>query len=168
MAEVKWLNDREQRAWRSLTAMQEGLSEFIDRQLRRRCGLSSSDFRVLAHLSEAPDGQLRPYELTQLLHWEKSRLSQHLSRMQSRGMVSRGRCPDDQRGAVITITGHGRDLIDDAAPQHLADVRTAVIDHLTETELALFATIGDKVKQRLAELNREPGSAPELAEHRNV
>lgn len=168
MAEVNWLDEREQRAWRSLTAMQEGLSEFIDRQLRRRCGLSSPDFRVLAHLSEAPDGQLRPCELTQLLHWEKSRLSQHLSRMQSRGMVSRGRCADDQRGAVITITGRGRDLIDNAAPQHVADVRTAVIDHLSETELSLLVTIGDKVKERLAELNREAGSVPELTEHRNV
>lgn len=161
MAEVRWLDDREQRAWRSLMGMQEGLSEFLDRRLRQGCGLSTPDFRVLAHLSEAPEGRLRPYELTQLLHWEKSRLSQHLSRMQSRGLVSRGRCPDDQRGAVITITARGRELIGLAAPHHVADVRAAVLDQLSESELAALGAIGDKVNRRLAELNVETAPGPE-------
>ncbi len=87
MTEARWLDEQEQRAWRSLTAMQEGLSEFIDRQLRTRCGLSIADYQVLAHLSEAPEGRLRPFELGGLLRWEKSRLSQHLTRMEGRGLV---------------------------------------------------------------------------------
>jgi DNA-binding MarR family transcriptional regulator len=54
----------------------------------------------LAHLSEAPDGQLRPFALGALLRWEKSRLSQHLGRMEKRDLVTRQRCLTDQRGAV--------------------------------------------------------------------
>jgi len=155
MTEVRWLDDREQRAWRSLMAMQEGLGEFIERQLRSRCGLSSADFQVLAHLSEAPDGRLRSFELTRLLRWEKSRLSQHLGRMQSRGLVSRERCLDDRRSAVAAITSQGRELIGAAAPQHVADVRSAVIDHLDASELATLTAIADKVRKRLAVV--EPG-----------
>ena len=131
MTEMRWLDDREQRAWRSLMAMQEGLGEFIERQLRNRCDLSHADFQVLAHLSEAAQGRLRPFELTHLLRWDKGRLSQHLGRMHTRGLVSRERCLDDRRGAVVSITSRGRELIEAAAPQHVADVRSAVIDQLT-------------------------------------
>ena len=152
MTQARWLDEREQRAWRSLTTTQDGVSQFIDRQLRTRCGLSSTDYPVLAHLSEAPEGRLRSFELGQLLHWEKSRLSQHLGRMQNRGLVSRDQCLTDQRGAVITITPQGLDLIKAAAPQHVADVRDVLIDHLTATELETLATIGDKVHARLAAL----------------
>ena len=107
MTETQWLDEREQRAWRSLMTMQDGLSEFLERQLRNRCGLSTADYQVLAHLSEAPEGRLRSFELGQLLRWEKSRLSQHLGRMQNRGLVTRERCLTDQRGAIAVITPRG-------------------------------------------------------------
>lgn len=135
--------------------MQDGLSEFLERQLRNRYGLSSADYQVLAHLSETPEGRLRSFELGRLLRWEKSRLSQHLGRMQNRGLVSRERCPSDQRGAVVVITPRGSDLIKVAAPQHVADVRDVLIDHLTAAEMAVLVTVGDKVGERLAALERE-------------
>jgi DNA-binding MarR family transcriptional regulator len=150
-----WLDDREQRAWRSLMTMQDGLSEFLDRQLRTRCGLSNADYQVLAHLSEAPGGRLRPFELGRLLRWEKSRLSQHLGRMETRGLVTRERCLTDQRGAVVVITAKGGELIEAAAPQHVTDVRAALIDHLTPAELDMLSTIGAKVRDRLAALAAE-------------
>jgi DNA-binding MarR family transcriptional regulator len=156
MTEARWLNEQEQRSWRSLMTMQDGLTQYIERQLRKRCGLSHADYQVLAHLSEAPEGRLRSFELGQLLRWEKSRLSQHLGRMQNRGLVSRGRCLTDQRGVSVAITGQGRELIIAAAPQHVADVRDAFIDHLTVAELEALATIGDKVRVRLEALDREP------------
>ena len=54
VTEPRWLDEREQQAWRSLMKMQDGLSEFIERQLRNRCGLSGADYQVLAHLSRRP------------------------------------------------------------------------------------------------------------------
>ena len=155
MPEPQWLDDREARAWRSLMAMQEGVSAFTERQLRNRCGLSNADYQVLAHLSEASGGRLRSFELSRLLRWEKSRLSQHLGRMQIRGLVSRERCLTDQRGAIIAITPQGINLIKAAAPQHVADVRDVLIDHLTATELEMLSTVGDKVRERLATLEQQ-------------
>ena len=155
MTEARWLDDEEQRAWRSLITMQDGLTEFLDRELRHRCGVSTPDYEVLAHLSESPEGRLRPFELGRLLGWEKSRLSQHLGRMQKRGLVSRDRCVTDQRGAVVTITPRGRDLITAAAPQHVANVRDVFIDQLTKAELKSLIAIGDKVRKRLAALENQ-------------
>ncbi|MFB9447408.1 MarR family winged helix-turn-helix transcriptional regulator [Dactylosporangium vinaceum] len=150
--EPRWLNEQEERAWRGLMAMEDGLTAFIDRRLRTRCGLSHADYQVLAHLSEAAGGRLRSFELGDRLHWEKSRLSQHLTRMQGRGLVARERSEADQRGAVVTITAEGLELISAAARQHVADARDAVIDQLTAAELRTLATITDKVRRRLAAL----------------
>lgn len=155
MATTQWLDEREKRAWRSLMKMQDSLTEFLERQLRQRFGMSQADYQVLAHLSEAPEGSLRSFELGALLHWEKGRLSQHLGRMQNRALVSRTRCATDQRGAVIAITLRGRDLIAAAAPQHVTDVRSVLIDQLTPAELETLTTIGDKVQARLAALERQ-------------
>ena len=161
MAEARWLNDEEQRAWRSLMTMQDDLVEFIDRRLRTESGLSHADYKVLAHLSEAPDHRLRSFELGELLRWEKGRLSQHLGRMQTRGLVTRERCETDQRGAVVVITAQGSELIAAAAVRHVADVRDAVVDQLTEAELLTLAVIGDKVRERLVVLTRRSDAGSE-------
>lgn len=155
MTDVPWLDEREQRAWRGLRVMQDGLLEFIDRQLRTRFGLSHADYQVLAHLSESPAGRLRPFELGRLLRWEKSRLSQHVGRMEKRGLVTREPCVTDQRGAVVAITATGRDLITAAAPQHVRDVRTAFLDHLTAAELETLTAVGDKIRERLSALEQQ-------------
>ena len=155
MTDARWLDEDEQRTWRSFVTMYDDLSDFIERQLRTRCGLSHADYQVLAHLSEAPEGRLRSFELGGLLRWEKSRLSQHLGRMVGRGLVSRERCATDQRGAVVIITPRGRELIAAAAPLHVADVRNVLIDQLTPAEMRLLCAVADKVHHRL-ELAESP------------
>ncbi|GAA2555834.1 MarR family transcriptional regulator [Winogradskya consettensis] len=152
MTEVPWLDDEEQRAWRAVMTMQDDLAEFLDRQMRNRDGLSKADYEVLVHLSEAPGGRLRSFRLGELLRWEKSRLSQHLGRMENRGLVIRERSLADQRGADVTISRRGTDLITAAAPRHVADVRAAFFDHLTAAELQTITTIAAKVKEGLAKL----------------
>ncbi|MEV0937362.1 MarR family winged helix-turn-helix transcriptional regulator [Streptomyces phaeochromogenes] len=157
MDEPRWLDEREQRAWRSLMKMQAGLSEYIERQLRTHSGLSTADYQVLAHLSEAPEGRLRSFALGDALQWEKSRLSQHLTRMQNRNLVRRERCATDQRGAVVVITEQGRTLVEAAAPLHLADVRNVLIDHVTPAQMDLLIELGDQVEAQLAEIDQKPG-----------
>lgn len=157
MDEPRWLDEREQRAWRSLMKMQAGLSEYIERQLRTHSGLSSADYQVLAHLSEAPEGRLRSFALGDVLQWEKGRLSQHLTRMQNRDLIRRERCATDQRGAVVVITQQGRTLIETAAPLHLADVRNVLIDHVTPAQMDLLIELGDQVEARLAAVDQKPG-----------
>ncbi|MFE9855387.1 MarR family winged helix-turn-helix transcriptional regulator [Streptomyces sp. NPDC005780] len=157
MEEPRWLDEHEQRAWRSLMKMQAGLSEYIERQLRTHSGLSAADYQVLAHLSEAPEGRMRSFALGDVLQWEKSRLSQHLTRMQNRDLIRRERCATDQRGAVVVITAQGRTLIEAAAPRHLADVRNVLIDHVTPAQMDLLIELGDQVEARLAVLDQKPG-----------
>ncbi|HEV8297656.1 MAG TPA: MarR family transcriptional regulator, partial [Acidimicrobiales bacterium] len=104
MAPPRWLDERENRAWRGLQQVRAQLGGRLGRQLQRDTGLSAADYEVLVNLSEAPKGRLRSYELSNALQWEKSRLSHHLTRMQRRGLVDREGCATDARGAFILIT----------------------------------------------------------------
>jgi DNA-binding MarR family transcriptional regulator len=155
MDEDRWLDDREQRAWRGLLGMHADLSQYVERQLRVRHGLSQADYEVLVLLSESSSGRLRAFEIGQALRWEKSRLSQHLTRMEGRALVRRERCPTDQRGTFVALTDRGRELIRAAAGPHVADVRALLLDHVTEEQLDVLAELADLVRDRVAALEQQ-------------
>ena len=60
MDDVRWLNEREERAWRSLQFMQMRLEGELARQLAADSGLSYPDYLVLVALTDRPDGRMRP------------------------------------------------------------------------------------------------------------
>ena len=84
MTDVRWLSEREERAWRGLQLMQMRLEADLARQLATESGLSYPDYVVLVALTDLPEGRLRLFELGALLGWEKSRLSHHVARMVER------------------------------------------------------------------------------------
>ncbi|MGZ4609003.1 MAG: MarR family winged helix-turn-helix transcriptional regulator [Actinomycetes bacterium] len=150
MTQPRWLDSREQAAWRAYTAMQRRLDAALGQRLVRDSGLSAADYEVLVPLSEAPDRQLRARDLARALDWEKSRLSHHLTRMERRGLVERRECETDARGAFIRLTRGGAQAIEGAAPQHVDAVRQHFIDLLTPQELETLVSISDRVLGSLA------------------
>ena len=96
MADTPWLDDREAAAWRGFLRMQMHLDAALARQLAADSGLSHQDYGVLVALSEAPEGRVRLFELAELLGWEKSRASHHVSRMANRGLVDKEPCDEDR------------------------------------------------------------------------
>lgn len=130
--------------------MQGQLRNRLGSQLQRETGLSEADYEVLVNLSEVPGGQLRPSELGGATRWEKSRISHHVTRMESRGLVKRMPCPTDKRGALVVVTAAGRRAIERAAPHHVGHVREAFFDVLTPEQLDVLTEISDAVLARLA------------------
>ncbi len=145
MPEARWLDDREARAWRGYQAMTDQLNALLQQRLSRHTGLSLSDYAVLVYLSESGEDRLRAYELGAALGWEKSRLSHHLRRMETRGLIERRTCTDDGRGLWVLLTPEGRKAIEQAAPFHVEDVRSLLIDQLTPEQLEALAEISEKV-----------------------
>jgi DNA-binding MarR family transcriptional regulator len=149
-----WLDDDQQRAWRAYLRMQTRLGAELNRRLQAGSGLSLADYDVLVHLTDVPDGRLRPYELQRALEWEQSRLSHHLSRMQRRGLVTRQECADDGRGAFIALTETGRQAIAAAAPGHVQAVRDLFFDALGPDQVAVLRHLAAQVLTRLDARNR--------------
>jgi DNA-binding MarR family transcriptional regulator len=149
VTEPRWLDEREQRAWRSYLAMQAQLQALLHRRLQADSGLSYADFDVLVALTDRGGERVRVLELAEALQWEKSRLSHHLSRMQKRGLVERQECADDARGAFVVLTAEGRRAIEGAAPAHVEAVRELVFDGLDADQVDALAVIAETVLGRI-------------------
>jgi DNA-binding MarR family transcriptional regulator len=145
MEQVQWLNEREERAWRTLQAMQLRLEGELARQLAADSGLSYPDYLVLVVLTGRPDGRIRLFELALALGWEKSRVSHHIARMSGRGLVKKQRCGSDRRGAYVLVTRRGRKEIETAAPGHVATVRRLFVDRLTPEQLDALGDAAEAV-----------------------
>lgn len=150
MTDVRWLTEREERAWRALQFMQMRLEGALARSLAADSGLSYPDYLVLVALTDRPDGRLRLFELAGVLGWEKSRASHHIGRMVARGLVKKQQCDSDRRGFYVVVTPRGRRQIEAAAPGHVATVRRLVIDRLTPEQLD---AVGEAAEAVLAGLD---------------
>ena len=148
---TRWLTEEEQRAWRGLLRMTAQLNARANRLLLQEYGISLADYEVLVALSEAPEGQLRVFEVADALAWEQSRVSHQLARMQRRGLITREGCATDARGAFAVLTTAGRAAIERAAPAHVEQVRQLVFDELSHEQVSALTEITTRVLDRLAE-----------------
>jgi DNA-binding MarR family transcriptional regulator len=151
---AQWLTADEQRAWRAYLRAGTLLTARLNRQLQADSGLSLPEYEVLVRLSEAPDGQLRPFQLGLALDWEQSRLSHLLTRMTRRGFVARQDCAGDRRGAEVVLTGPGRAAIESAAPGHVAAVRRLVFDQMDSAQAAAFRQVFEAILSALEDDGR--------------
>jgi DNA-binding MarR family transcriptional regulator len=164
MAEVPWLDAREQRAWRAFIDLTRELPAELNRQLTRDAGLSGADYALLVPLSEAADGRIRPRDLGRAVDWDRSRLSHQIRRMQERGLVVREECCTDGRGAFVVLTDRGRDAITSAAPDHVRSVRRFFFDVLQPAEVETLISIYDRVLEQVRKeghnlcLEEDPGA----------
>jgi DNA-binding MarR family transcriptional regulator len=149
--EPKWLDPREDRAWRAFMHARHQLAVRMNRHLLQDSGLTEADYLILAVLSEHPTGRMPAQELCALLQWEKSRLSHQVRGMQEHGLIGREPNPADARSVVICLLPAGRRVVEDAAPQHVHNVRRHFIDLFTPAELDTLAALNERVLRHLAE-----------------
>src|SRR3954454_2089159 len=107
---VRWLTDTEQSAWRAFMTGSRRLMARLDADLKAQ-GLDHDDYGVLVALSEAEGVRLRMAELADVSVESRSRLSHHIGRLETRGLVARETCPDDRRGTWAVLTDDGRATI---------------------------------------------------------
>lgn len=145
MRTVRWLDEREERAWRALQFMAMRLDARLASELAAVSDLSYSDYTVLVALTDRPDGRMRLFALAATLGWEKSRVSHQIARMVDRGLVTKEKCDDDRRGAFVVATDGGLAAIEAAAPHHVETVRRLFVDPLTPDEIDALGRAAQKV-----------------------
>lgn len=129
-----WLNDEEQRVWRTHLEVSRLLMHQLERDLQP-FGLTNNDYEILVNLSESDERRMRMSELATRTLQSKSRLSHQITRMENSGLVRRESCDSDKRGLYAVLTQHGWETMVSVAPHHVASVRRHFIDLLPEDSL---------------------------------
>ncbi|SFF19960.1 DNA-binding transcriptional regulator, MarR family [Actinoplanes philippinensis] len=146
------------RAWRALHAAVVVLPAALDVQLRRDAGISHLEYYALAGLSEQADRTLRLSDLAILTGAELSRISHLIVRLEKRGLVVRRPDPDDARYTNAVLTEQGWELVELAAPGHVATVRRLLFDGLDGAGLQELQHAADRIVAalRLSDLPLAP------------
>ena len=145
MTGPRWLDERQQRAWRSYLAASRLLGAQLDRELQRDSGMPHPYYEILVRLSEAPGRVMRMSELADASESSRSRLSHAVTRLEEAGWVTRESCPTDRRGAFARLTDEGFTALAAAAPAHVTSVRRLLIDQLTDEQLEQLRVISEIV-----------------------
>jgi DNA-binding MarR family transcriptional regulator len=135
------LTPDQQRAWLAYMRVQLRLIYEMNRQLQADSNLSLADYDVLNALRYAAGGRMRITLLASRIGWERSRLSHHVRRLQTRGLVECRPAPADRRATEITLTDQGWDEITHASSGHIELVRWLFFDGLPD-ELLEPLTVG--------------------------
>ena len=147
--EPRWLDAQQRAAWIRLAAVVELLPGVLDSQLRRDTGLTHFEYWVLSMLSEAPERTLRMTELARRTNATLPRLSHVVARLEGRDLVERFPCPQDGRATNARLTPAGWEKVVATAPGHVENVRTHVIDALTDEQIIQLAAITDAILTRI-------------------
>jgi DNA-binding MarR family transcriptional regulator len=146
---VRWLTAAEVDSWLSVVRMMTWLPWSIDQQLRRDSNLAMVEYQVLARLSNSPRRTLRMSLLADLVNSSLSRLSHLVKRLEERGLVHREPDPTDGRFTNAILTDEGFRTLAEAAPGHVAHVRSLVIDVLSPEQLRRLGLSADRIMSRI-------------------
>lgn len=147
--DTRWLDARQQQAWRSFLGGTTVLMDRLDRDLRSEHGLSMSEYEILVRLSEAPDRSIRMADLAAALSHSRSRITHTISRLEREDIVVRTQCGTDGRGVSAVLTDKGFDLLATAAHTHVRGVRSYLVDQCSDEDLQAAKRVMDAIQDAL-------------------
>jgi DNA-binding MarR family transcriptional regulator len=151
MPDTRWLDEREQRTWRSFLTATRLLFDQVERQLQQDSGLPHAYFEILVHLSETPGRSLRMSELASTALSSRSRLSHAVSRMEEAGWVRRRPCPSDRRGQLAELTDAGMAKLESATHGHVEEVRSLLFEGLSPAQQDALREVCDVLVNHISE-----------------
>jgi DNA-binding MarR family transcriptional regulator len=146
---VTLLTAAELDSWLALVRLMMWLPWSIDQQLQRDSNLGMVEYQVLAMLSNAPERTMRMSSLAQVTNASLSRLSHLVKRLEERDLVRREPDPADGRFTHAILTDKGFQTLAEAAPGHLAHVRSLVVDVLSPEQLRRLGQAADRIMSRI-------------------
>lgn len=139
------LDDGSFHAWLSLVQTHSVVSSRIESRLVAACGLALPEHELLVRLAQAPDRQLRMYDLASLLLLSKSGITRVVDRLERRGLVARKMSETDRRVILACLTDAGVEILEEARPFIAGGIEEFLTRHLTEDEVDALRSLLRKV-----------------------
>lgn len=138
-----------------------GLRRLFHRQLDATGTATSQSFDILIRLARSQDGQLRMSELAAQASLTPSGLTRAVDRLQDQGLVTRQTCPDDRRGSFAQLTPAGREMMDAAIPEHMAQIDRLLDEVFSPEEEAQLAAALRRLRDHVLAQNLAQGCTGE-------
>ena len=129
-----------------LAVVAERVSRQFSRHYREMFGLSRSEWRVVAHLSQQPSVSVR--EIAAQAELDKSKVSRAVTRLETQGHVTKESSPADRRLVVLALTDKGRQMVAKLTP---------IAEAYQQEVLSDLASDADGFRSALKRLMAEPG-----------
>jgi len=134
-----------------------GLRRLFHRQAGLSGATANQSFDILIRLARSEVNELRMSELAAQASLTPSGLTRAVDRLQQQGLVTRRTCPDDRRGSFAKLTSAGRRMMDEAIPEHLAEIDQILDDMFTPEEEARLASYLRRLRDYAREQNQAFG-----------
>ncbi|WP_052849129.1 MarR family winged helix-turn-helix transcriptional regulator [Streptomyces avicenniae] len=128
------------RMWDRMLRLHTHVESRLATALQRRHGLGLSEYRALAVLDRAPEGELRMQELADGLGLNQSSVTRLVGRLNAAGYTYRDPCPDDRRGAYTVLTEDGRVRCHEARATYDGTLATAT-EEIAAADAAIAAVL---------------------------
>lgn len=123
------------------------MNAFIQLQIESnlaRHNMNIGDFNLLAVLLREEPQELTPGRIQELILVSSGGLSNRMTRLEDRHLITRLPDPNDRRGVIVKLTPKGKALIEAAAPTHLA-LENQLVEKLSEEDQAQLITLLKKM-----------------------
>ena len=101
-----------------------------------RHGLQIGEFDVLAALRRSGEPfVMKPSDLARTLMLSPAGMTNRVDRLEAAGWIDRHNDPDDRRSSLVRLTDDGRELVDRAVTDHVAN-EARLLEPLSATERA--------------------------------
>ncbi len=136
---MKDLSFQDRDLWRRFRHAAHEVNAAIESDLMAAAKLSGADHGILSRLAETDAKGVRQQELCDLMQWDRTRLSHHLTRMEGRGLVQRSK--HGGGGTWVSITAAGDQAREAADPIHAAAVQRCFVSKLTKAQREVMTSV---------------------------
>ncbi|MEU3410283.1 MarR family transcriptional regulator [Streptomyces sp. NPDC006658] len=139
------LNADEEAFLRALGRVIAVLPRVVDADMLEEHPITSTEYTVLVHLSEAPHHQMRMSELSTMCGLSLSGMTRVVNRLEAQSLVQRQRSPEDGRAWLANLTDSGWKMLRQAWPTNLASVRRHIFSRLEGCDVAAAAKVLERI-----------------------
>ena len=144
-------DDVERRCWQQFTEATTHLYAALNSELIDAHGLTLLDVMLLRLIVNSHKESARMGELAQALAISPSRVSQQAQRLESQGLLSRSKSPQDRRVVIASITAQGRVVLRPALKTYARGVRRLYLSPLSRQQMTAVGDSSRRVDDALKE-----------------
>jgi DNA-binding MarR family transcriptional regulator len=139
--------------WRAFLLAHARIVRRLDEELRAEHDLTIGEYDALVTIAQAPDRRIRMRQLADEVILSKSGVTRLIDRLVDDGLVERGACLSDARGAEAVLTERGLARIRAASTTHLRGIHEHFLTVIEASDL-------DAVERTMTSIARHAGSDP--------